>query len=188
MNPVAIYSDGGLAKSNPSPLGLAWSFVWVGPDGEVLRTATSFVRPAELGLTSVGNNLAEYLALLKALEGLPNGWRGTLYSDSQISLDRVSGRSRSTRGIPAGIVASMKSCLARLGQVNWVHVEGHPTKAELARGVGKGGSPVSVFNRMCDAMCRSSIEAALPSDEVQQFPAGNHQDEVHVDESLKGQV
>jgi ribonuclease HI len=157
---VAVYTDAGLANSNPSTQGGAYAWVQVGSEGEVLLTQSKFLKPADLGLTSVSNNQLEFLAILNALKALPAGWRGHVYSDSDITLCRFEGGSRSFRNILPAWLVEMRSEVSRLGAIKWTLVKGHPTKAELARGLGKGGSPVSVFNKLCDEMCRAAIDAA----------------------------
>jgi hypothetical protein len=41
----------------------------------------------------------------------------------------------------------------RLGTVVPVLLDGHPTQAQLAAGVGKRGHPVSAHNVACDRAC-----------------------------------
>lgn len=47
----------------------------------------------------------------------------------------------------------MAMTLGRLGQLQYVQLDGHPTKANLRAGVGKRGNPVSRHNAWCDREC-----------------------------------
>jgi ribonuclease HI len=74
---VALYADGGLVDSNPSFVAGCWAWIAVDKKGEMTDCATGVV-PAEgmLRSTGVGNNLMETVALVYALEALPEGWTG----------------------------------------------------------------------------------------------------------------
>lgn len=153
MNPVALYADGGVIGSNPSKLGGTWAWCWVSASGERIRTGAGLVLP-RTSLPLITNNVSEYVALVKGLESLPEGWSGTVYSDSQITLGRLFEQWRCT-GLPAILVRQGAAAVARLDWANVkpVLLDGHPTRAQLLAGCGKRGNPVSAHNVWCDTAC-----------------------------------
>lgn len=151
----SIYCDGGVVLKNPSVIGGSWAYVYTDDQG-VLTEQSGFVMPgvwptAELEV--VTNNFTEMLAACKALHFLPDGWNGTLYSDSKITLGRLF-HSFKWHGIPDDLRLSARSELDRLGRITPVLLDGHPTKTQLLAGIGKRGQPVSAFNVRCDELCR----------------------------------
>lgn len=105
-------------------------------------------------LPEVTNNLSEYVALVRGLESLPEGWSGAVYSDSQIALARLFYQVR-CKGLPPVLIRQAAAAVARLDWTNIAPVllAGHPTKAHLFQGLGKKGNPVSLHNVWCDAPC-----------------------------------
>jgi len=91
MNPnnqiVALYADGGVIKSNPSSTG--GTYAWCAVDAESNRVIEKGgVAPAPPGF-QITNNHMEQVAICLALEAMPDGWSGTVYSDSNVALGRV---------------------------------------------------------------------------------------------------
>ena len=43
--------------------------------------------------------------------------------------------------------------LRKWERIEYVRLDGHPTTAQLASGVGKRGGPVSEHNKWCDRAC-----------------------------------
>src|ERR1044072_235490 len=84
----AVYTDGGVIGSNPSLIGGTWAFCYVKNDLFVDARSGS-VTPEVIGLAHVSNNFTELLAIIEALENLPAGWEGSLFTDSEGSLRRA---------------------------------------------------------------------------------------------------
>lgn len=147
---AAVYADGGIVGRNPSKVGGTWAYCRCDAVGVRLDWRAGSVTPEEAGRAEVTNNFTELLAAVLALEGLPDGWAGTLYTDSQITAYRV-GRERSKfAGIPEPLVARVAAVRARLGRYRVVLLGGHPSYAELAAGKRRDGLPCSWHNVFCD--------------------------------------
>jgi hypothetical protein len=157
VNAVAAYSDGGTVGRNPSPRGGVWAWCHVGSDGSVVKTDSGVLLPG-VGLPHVTSNVSELAAALFCLEALPPGWAGTLYLDSDVTLGRLRARERaSLRGVHPPLRLAFARVLEGVGsRFNLVLLQGHPTRAELAKGVGRSGRPVSTYNVWCDEMCREA--------------------------------
>jgi len=152
----AAYCDGGVIGPNPSVRGGTWAFVLV----DALTTEdgchhqSGVVTPAEAGVDEVTNNLTELLAAVQALEAVHDGWKGTLYTDSHVTRCRLVNKKPGMNGIPPALEARMWEQRERLGPLRVVLLDGHPTRAQLASGVGKRGNPCSKWNKKCDDLCR----------------------------------
>jgi hypothetical protein len=94
------------------------------------------------------------LALVTGLEALPEGWTGSVFSDSQISLGRLFWGWKQV-GIPAWLWQRGAAALQRLDLPNIdPHLlDGHPTAAQLSAGIGKRGHGCSRWNVYADRMC-----------------------------------
>ncbi len=156
---VAVYCDGGVIKKNPSEIGGTWAWCGVNADGARVVEFGGVV-PAPQG-RKITNNHTEQIAICKALEWLPEGWSGTVYSDSQVALGRVF-LNWATFNLPANIAQRCNAARLRLGKLQFRLLQGHPTKAELATGWGnKRDLPVSIHNVWCDAECGRQAKAYL---------------------------
>jgi hypothetical protein len=153
---AAVYADGGLCGRNPSPHGGSWAFVYVDALENVLREASGFVTPAEAGLPYVTNNYTELLAVTMALEGLPAGWAGKVFTDSFVTYNRLLG-SKSFKGIPPEFVARFRAAVDKLGPFIVGLLSGHPRPEDLEAG-HNGGVAVSEFNVRCDELCCLEVE------------------------------
>lgn len=153
-DPVAVYSDGGVVNVNPSPIAGMWATCHVDADDTLVWSASGVVLadPDDDFLSLVTNNQTEFRALLAGLEALPDGWSGTVYCDSLVTIRRFRDDAR-VAGIPYDWRKRMAYVLGRLGALNYVLLDGHPTRAQLAAGVGKRGNPVSKWNVWCDEAC-----------------------------------
>src|SRR5438445_3022 len=101
VDAAAIYTDGGLLTSNPSEIGGTWAWCAVTENGKRIGFKSGIVfadaleRDAELNDDNppqhpvVSNNHTEQIAIVKALEALPFGWSGTIFSDSEVAITRV---------------------------------------------------------------------------------------------------
>lgn len=157
-NIIALYADGGVIKKNPSDIGGTWA--WCAVDAEGNRIIErSGVCPANG--RPITNNHMEQIALTLALEAMPEGWSGIVYSDSMIALGRVFKGWR-VKNLPRNIFERSAAAVERLGKVETVLLQGHPTKADLACGVGKKRKlPVSIHNVWCDKACGAEAEKFL---------------------------
>jgi ribonuclease HI len=149
---TAVYADGGCIVRNPSPHGGTWAWCFVDDAGTRVQSKSGLILPAEIGLSAVTNNVSEFAALARALRALPDGWSGPVFSDSQITLGRIFWGWRD-KGLPAGWLWAAQANLRRLGKLEPVLLDGHPTKAQLASGIGKRGNRVSEHNVWCDHEC-----------------------------------
>ena len=160
--PVALYTDGGVIGQNPSPIGGTWAWCMVGADGTRTRHAYGSVTPADLDTPTVSNNHTELLALVLGLEALPAGWAGTVYSDSWVSLQRVFLAAK-LANVPPWLVDRLQTLQksGALKQMTYTLLDGHPTRAELAAGIGKRGHMVSEHNVWCDQQCSAIARERL---------------------------
>src|SRR6266542_3390205 len=129
-----VYADGGCILGNPSEHGGTWAYLHVnGPADQKVAGRSGLITTARFGAL-VTNNVTEFYAVLKALEALPDGWSGPIHSDSTCTITRWRGRPRWIDGIPYQWQRRMAVVKARLGELDWIHLAGHPTAEELERG------------------------------------------------------
>lgn len=148
---VALYCDGGVVGRNPSLLAGTWAWCAVNESGERIIERGGFV-PSPPG-RPVTNNHTEQIAIVLALEAMPDGWSGLVCSDSMIALGRVF-MGWKTKNLPENIKQRATVAMSRLGNVEPQLLQGHPTKKDLASGIGaKRGFPVSIHNVWCDHEC-----------------------------------
>src|SRR5581483_9597584 len=108
---VALYCDGGVVGHNPSSIGGTWAWCAVDEEGNrVIERGGVVVAPPNRPIT---NNHTEQIAITLALEAMPDGWEGTVYSDSQIGLGRVFKGWR-TANLPRNISERSRAAVARL--------------------------------------------------------------------------
>lgn len=148
---TALYCDGGVIGKNPSPHGITWAFCGVDENNRRILEAGGYVVSPPGRLAT--NNWSEQIAIVKALEAMPAGWSGLVCSDSRIALGRVF-QDWSTKNLPRNVIERSRQAVARLGCLRFLHLQGHPTKEDLARGIGaKRGLPVSIHNVWVDEEC-----------------------------------
>jgi len=158
---AAVYCDGGVARSNPSKIGGSWAYVHVVGD-ECVSSHFGYVTPKSAYMPHITNNYVELLAAVYALESMPNGWNGKLYTDSSCTLKRIRpGKRASYLNIPTCLLDRLRAAQKRLGRYKPVLLKGHPTKANLAKGVTEKGILVSKWNVLCDKMCKEEIKRSL---------------------------
>lgn len=161
-DPHQLFCDGGLIGSNGNNKGGTWACRLVA-NGTVIVEDSGVVLPYDVRPCDVTNNLTEMLALLHGLEILPRDWRGTIWSDSKITLGRVfCGWHMSN--IPKWMsdrLECQKAGLIHWNQIQYGLMDGHPTAAHLALGTGKRGHPVSVHNKAVDNLCKKQARAYL---------------------------
>lgn len=154
---IAIYADGGVMGCNPSPIGGTWAYALVNPDGERIAEDSGVIIPEWAGVAEITNNLTELYAVVRGLLALPAGWSGIVASDSQITLGRLFW-GWAIANIPEWLWYEAERARRRL---SWeachpLLLDGHPTRAQLAAGIGKRGNPVSAHNVWCDAACKAA--------------------------------
>jgi ribonuclease HI len=173
---TAIYCDGGCVRKNPSEIGGTWAWVAVeevlpdfalqgmleevsqvelgGVDSKAkyVKSDSGFVPNSVYGV-EITNNIMEYEAVVRGLESMDDGWSGVVYSDSLITLQRIFGTWRN-KNLPKMLIERKDKVMKRLGKVTCKHVDGHPTKKQLAEGLGKRGNIVSKWNIMADELCQ----------------------------------
>lgn len=163
---LAVYADGGVLGKNPSSIGGTWAWCHVSV-GElvvpvvstcIVARAADYIFPHHLGAETITNNVSEYVALLRCLQALPEGWSGPVYSDSAITLGRF-GMGWRHENVPGILEVEMHEARQRLGKLTWNLLDGHPTRKQLEAGVGKRGGKVSSFNAWCDARCTELAKA-----------------------------
>jgi ribonuclease HI len=160
---IELYTDGGVIEKNPSPIGGTWAWIIV-ENGVQICSESGAISAAEMRMEDlVTNNQTELLALLYGLDHLPADFAGTVLSDSNNSLGRLFSGWK-WNNIPPWMHARYQ--LARKRLANWdqiahVLLDGHPTKAQLAAGIGKRGHPVSIYNVQCDKLCGEAAEKFL---------------------------
>lgn len=148
---VSAYADGGVIGANPSSIGGVWAWCHVDEAGRRIATDSGVTLP-RASLPLITNNLTEMIALVRCLEALPAGWSGTVYSDSQVTLGRLF-QGWKMNGIPPVLMRQGSAAVERLRTIHWILLDGHPTKAQLAAGIGKRGNLVSEHNVWADAEC-----------------------------------
>lgn len=149
-----LYVDGGVIRKNPSEIGGTWA-VRILRDGLPIVSTGGVITPKQARLPKITNNLTEMYALIRGLELLPNQWTGTIYSDSQVTLGRAF-LGWKWHNIPLWLHHDYQAQRARLvcwNEFTHVLLDGHPTGAQLAAGIGKRGHPVSIHNVWCDDAC-----------------------------------
>lgn len=161
---IKIFTDGGVIKRNPSPIGGTWAFHAVMPSWDNYRNEDSGIIPGTQD-NPVTNNQTELFAIIQALKWIPTKSLVTycICSDSQISLGRVFfGWAMSN--ISIDMQTELENELYRLSDVKIKQelYAGHPTKKQLERGWNdKKNLPVSKWNVHCDEMCRQEAEKYL---------------------------
>lgn len=155
--PASLYADGGVISVNPSPYGGTWAWCQVDDFGIRIRGESGVILSHDGIGNSVSNNVAELAALVFGLEALPPDWRGIIYSDSWVSLQRVF-LAAALNNVPRWLVLRLQVIQksGRLAGMRYVLLDGHPTKAQLAMGRGKRGNPVSEHNVWCDQACQKA--------------------------------
>lgn len=157
---TAVTADGGCRLSNPSPYGGMWAFRFTNAAGEVVAQAAGVVLVSEVfPLTTVTNNVTETLALLVALEALPDKWAGKVRSDSLNALRVFTNPATDRPHLTAEMMARVRAVAARLGKLTFELLAGHPAKKELALlragqlVKSERGYPFCLHNVWCDQAC-----------------------------------
>lgn len=152
---VELYCDGGViwdGSPGASKFGGTWAWLGIDADGNVVIEQSGVVEST--ATRHVTNNHTEQIAIVKALEAMPDGWSGKLKSDSWVAVCRVFENGR-RKNLPQNISDRSEAAVARLGKIEWTLLAGHPTKAELETGISvrKPGMPVSIYDVRVDELC-----------------------------------
>jgi ribonuclease HI len=150
---VEAYADGSAIGNSADPDAGAWAFCFVDDRGERCHEASGLFTPEECGVERLSSSHVEFLAVLFALESLPPMWSGTVWCDDLVTVYRFRNRVPS-RGVPMAWAERAMLAVDRLHNVMIQRIHGHPTRAELEKGVAKNGRPVSPHNVWCDEECR----------------------------------
>lgn len=147
-----FYCDGGVYGPNPSPIGGAWAFL-ERRNGVTTNEQSGPLRPGVAGNPStITNNLAELYAAVMALEAAPDGWEGTLWTDSEVTIHRVRRGSKAAfKGVPKYLCEALTRVKARLGDYTVSFVRGH------------SGNP---FNEWCDEMCNRAMQCFAVEEKI----------------------
>lgn len=159
---IEAYCDGGVIASNPSSIGGTYAYRLIYDDGHIeeYHTATT---PAQMGVDVITNNQTEMIAALMMITQLPHDFEGTVYSDSAVTLGRIF-KGWKWKNIPQRFHEMYKRQRIRFtnwDKIKYVQLDGHPTKAQLASGIGKRGNPVSEHNVWCDEACQKAGEGLM---------------------------
>lgn len=148
---ISIFADGGLMSPNPSKVGGTWAFCCINSNNTRIVEHGGYIASPEGRI--ITSPTMEHIALVMALESLPDGWSGLVQSDCQVALYRIF-RGWRTRYLPMNVKERAEAAVKRLGVLHHKLYAGHPTKADLERGYSiKKGLPVSEHQHWCDQEC-----------------------------------
>lgn len=159
-NVVALYADGGLVRCNPSPYAGAWAWCHVSQSGEIVARGSGIV-PWDGTGDGVTNNEMEAMALIEGLESLPEGWAGRVCSDSKVGLGWVLAAAGYQSKCPDALRQRAMQATRRLGFIRRVLMNGHPSEAHLAAGIGGRGLPCDRHQVWCDQECTRLVEGYI---------------------------
>lgn len=154
-----VYCDGGVIRRNPSPFGGTWAFALVTSDDVCLHSDSGlFLSTPSFKVT---NNISEQVAIIKALEFLPEKWSGTVCSDSLVALGRTFNGWKKNN-LPRNVIERLDSVLTKFNSLDYELLQGHPSREELIVGRGsRTGQRVSIHNVLCDNLCSSQAKEYL---------------------------
>lgn len=170
-DPNQLYADGGVVGVNQRGKVKAGTWACRLVKGiEILKNWSGVILPEEYPDCEISNNVTEFLAVVRGLEILPWDWRGTVWSDSKITLGRIFLGWHVTN-IPKDFLNELENQKARLVHWNQIHyglLDGHPTLGQLYNtGVGKRGHPVSSHNKDMDKECNRLAQGFLKAEREQ---------------------
>lgn len=153
-----VFADGGVIGRNPSAIGGTYAWCHVANHARI-ASGSGVIRPGDLGVAGITNNISELYALCAGLIALPRLWTGAVCSDSKISLGRLFWQWK-LNNVPLPLLDMMKRALRNIDAPGCQPVlhDGHPTRIQLRAGRGKRGNPVSVHNVWCDHECTKEAE------------------------------
>lgn len=134
MQMYNAWCDGSSDNKNPLRPGGAAYIIFDSQGNEVKRMSK--------GLTHTSSNRMEILAIMSIVNSLPPNSSVTIHSDSQYSINVLSGRWRASENLDQ-ISRYRSICAANNIKVDFVWVKGH------------NGNP---YNELCDQMAREEYE------------------------------
>lgn len=160
-----VVCDGGLVAMNK--YGGTWAWTGVNDLNRRIIGESGFVegppskQPDKSFTRHVTNNHSEQIAIVKALESMPDGWEGTVISDSRIALGRVFNRHTwSMKNLPPNILERTHAAMTRMGPgIKSLNIQGHPTEDDIRKGWGRHRNlPVLIHNVYVDWECERQRE------------------------------
>lgn len=124
------WTDGSCDNRNPLRPGGAAYIIFDNSGNEIKRNSKGFV--------GTSNNRMEILAIMSVVNFLPNNSKVTIHSDSQYSINVLSGKWKASENLDQ-IKRYNQICLTKNIKVNYVWIKGH------------SGNP---YNELCDTMAR----------------------------------
>lgn len=153
-----LYADGGVISRNPSAIGGTWAWVRVEDDRDTAHES-GVLLSATTGTETVSNNNTELWALLQGIAALPDGWEGTVASDSMIALGWIF-HGFKVNNIPQPLreklCAVLQDAERRGLKMTPKMLAGHPKPADIKAGIRLSKAPhlpVSSWNVFCDDLC-----------------------------------
>ena len=139
MNSYSAFTDGSSDNKNPLRPGGSAYIIFDSQDNEVKR--------ASKGFKNTSNNRMEILAIISVVNSLPYGSSVTIHSDSQYSINVLSGRWQASMNLDQ--VALYRRLVAEKNiKVTFEWVRGHNG---------------DVYNELCDQMARGEYNKILNS-------------------------
>jgi len=159
-----VYADGGVLRPRYCEVG-SWAWVATDQDDNEVASQYGWIERGPSTPNGISNNISELIAACRALLWMAKatpGWSGRLCSDSQITLGRLSQGWR-MKGIPELWVRRMALVLGDVGDVEFVHLKGHPTQADLEVGFKISRTSgrtyaVSRHQAKCDRLCNDMLK------------------------------
>ncbi len=157
-----LYTDGGVIQKNPSPIGGTWAYCIV--IDNIVHSSGSGVIGVSSDWPTVSNNYSEMMAMIRGLEAIST-YR-VLFDvscDSAVTIGRIV-NSYAWRNLPNDLVLRYQKLRERFNDfkgIDFVQLDGHPTRDQLRSGIGHRGHPVSQWNVWCDKQCRESGDLYL---------------------------
>jgi hypothetical protein len=145
---VEVYTDGGTCGAHG-----VFAYCFVNSAGERIRRVSGTIGGAKLGFKRMCSTAAEIVAAWMAFRGLPDGWAGCWYADSNKALRHVMGLCEPPDYIPEWVWRELHVEKARLGGFKAARVAAHPTALDMLHGMTLSGLPVSQHNIWCEAEC-----------------------------------
>ena len=182
-----LFVDGGVCGKNGQAQAGTWAWCLV-KDDQIVRSASGFVTVEDVvPYTHVTNNVTELIALVYALEAMPQGWSGQVFTDSQNALHRVCD-GWAMNNVPQWLQDRVRKVLWHLGKSGFTLLGGHPERCSLKEqeaGIRQDGLPLSKWNAWCDGQCNQKKAEALEYMASKKPPALPTKDEMNLAASKK---
>ena len=111
---IDVFCDGG-ARGNPGPA--AWGFV-IKKDGQIIKEDCGYI-----GIAT--NNIAEYTALVKALQWLGKEYKNRnliIYLDSQLVVSQLSGLYKVKNANLRELIFQIRQTESYFGEISYRHI------------------------------------------------------------------